>query len=50
MGIHKCKTPKTNENWNELKEKHISAWKSFPPFNYVNEGWAVGVILKKKNG
>ena len=35
-------------NWTELKEKHISAGKSFPPFNYVNEGWAIGVILEKK--
>ena len=35
-------------NWTELKEKHISAGKSFPPFNYLTEGWAIGVILKKK--
>jgi len=34
-------------NWNELKEKHLEAEKSFPPYNYINEGWAIGVILKK---
>lgn len=34
-------------NWNEIKIKHIEAEKSFPPYNYITEGWAVGVILKK---
>lgn len=34
-------------NWEELKEKHISAWKAFPPHNYITEGWAIGAILKK---
>ena len=34
-------------NWNELKKKHISAWKAFQPHNYVLEGWAIGVVLKK---
>jgi len=34
-------------NWNELKKKHISAWKAFPPYDYSTEGWAIGVILKK---
>jgi ubiquinone/menaquinone biosynthesis C-methylase UbiE len=34
-------------DWNDLKEKHVSAWKSFPPYNYVSEGWAIGTILKK---
>lgn len=35
-------------NWEQLKVKHIEAWRSFPPFNYVTEGWAVGVVLQKK--
>lgn len=35
-------------NWNELKKYHIEAWKSFPPYDYVTEGWAMGVILRKK--
>jgi len=34
-------------NWKELKEKHLEAEKSFPPYNYITEGWAIGVILKK---
>ena len=34
-------------NWNELKKKHISAWKSFLPYDYITEGWAIGVVLKK---
>jgi ubiquinone/menaquinone biosynthesis C-methylase UbiE len=34
-------------DWDELKEKHISSWKAFPPYNYITEGWAIGVILKK---
>lgn len=34
-------------DWNKLKEKHISGWKTFPPYDYVTEGWAVGVVLKK---
>lgn len=34
-------------NWSNLKKKHILAWKEFPPHNYVTEGWAIGVILKK---
>lgn len=35
-------------NWEELKKQHIEAWKSFPPYDYVTEGWAIGVILQKK--
>ena len=35
-------------NWDELKQKHIEAWKSFPPYNYVTEGWSIGVVLLKK--
>jgi len=42
------KDEKPEINWNELKDKHIKAWKSFPPYNYVAEGWAVGVVLQKK--
>ena len=34
-------------NWDELKKKHISAWKAFPPYDYITEGWAIGVVLKK---
>lgn len=35
-------------NWEALKAKHIAAWKAFPPFEYVTEGWAMGVVLQKK--
>lgn len=35
-------------DWEELKAKHIAAWKAFPPFDYVTEGWAMGVVLRKK--
>lgn len=35
-------------NWDELKRKHVEAWKSFPPYNYVTEGWSIGVVLQKK--
>jgi ubiquinone/menaquinone biosynthesis C-methylase UbiE len=35
-------------NWEALKAKHIAAWKAFPPFDYVTEGWAMGVVLQKK--
>jgi len=42
------KDEKPKINWNELKEKHVKAWKSFPPYNYVTEGWAIGVVLQKK--
>lgn len=35
-------------NWEELKKKHLKAWKEFPPYNYIKEGWAIGVILQKK--
>src|SRR3989338_7907190 len=34
-------------DWDDLKKKHIRAWKSFPPYDYVTEGWAIGAILKK---
>jgi hypothetical protein len=34
-------------DWEELKVKHIAAWKAFPPFDYVTEGWAMGVVLRK---
>lgn len=34
-------------NWNEIKIKHLEAGKSFPPYNYISESWAIGVILKK---
>jgi len=34
-------------NWDDLKKKHIAAWKEFPPHNYITEGWAIGVVLKK---
>lgn len=34
-------------DWDDLKKKHIRAWKSFPPYDYVTEGWAIGTILKK---
>jgi 2-polyprenyl-3-methyl-5-hydroxy-6-metoxy-1,4-benzoquinol methylase len=34
-------------NWDELKIKHLEVGKLFPPFNYITEGWAIGVILKK---
>ena len=33
--------------WNELKIKHLEAGKTFPPYNYITEGWAIGVVLKK---
>jgi len=33
--------------WDELKVKHLKAEKSFPPYDYIFEGWAMGVILKK---
>lgn len=35
-------------NWEQLKAKHLDAWKSFPPFNYITEGWAMGAVLQKK--
>jgi len=35
-------------DWEELKAKHIRAWKEYPPFNYVTEGWAMGAVLQKK--
>lgn len=35
-------------NWEQMKIKHLEAWKSFPPFNYITEGWAMGVVLQKK--
>lgn len=34
-------------NWDKLKEKHIRSWKSFPPYDYVTDGWAIGVVMKK---
>lgn len=34
-------------NWEELRKKHVKAWKSYPPYNYVLDGWAIGAILKK---
>lgn len=42
------KDGKPEINWEQLKTKHLEAWKSFPPFNYITEGWAVGVVLQKK--
>ena len=33
--------------WDDLKVKHLKAGKSFPPYDYISEGWAMGVILKK---
>jgi len=36
-------------DWDAIKKKHISGWKSFPPYDYITEGWAVGVVLKKLN-
>jgi len=35
-------------NWNVLREDHIKAWKSYPPYDYVIDGWAIGAILQKK--
>lgn len=35
-------------NWDELKKKHLEAEKKFPPYNYLVEGWAMGIILQKK--
>ncbi len=35
-------------NWNELKKKHLDAEKKFPPYNYLVEGWAMGIVLEKK--
>jgi 2-polyprenyl-3-methyl-5-hydroxy-6-metoxy-1,4-benzoquinol methylase len=35
--------------WETAKEDHLRAWKSFPSQNYIDDGWAVGVILKKKS-
>jgi len=35
-------------NWNVLREEHIKAWKSYPPYDYVIDGWAIGAILQKK--
>ncbi len=34
-------------NWNELNKKYQEAWKSFPPFYYVIDSWAMGIVLKK---
>ncbi|MGH9878522.1 MAG: class I SAM-dependent methyltransferase, partial [Nitrososphaerales archaeon] len=33
--------------WEELKARHVAAWKEFPPFDYVTEGWAMGAVLQK---
>jgi len=35
-------------DWERLKAKHLEAWKSFPPFSYITEGWAIGVVLQKR--
>lgn len=35
-------------NWNELKNKHLEGWKAFPPYNYVLQGWAIGIVMEKK--
>ncbi len=40
------KKPKVD--WNVLKEKHLAAEKEFPPYSYLVEGWAMGIILKKQ--
>jgi ubiquinone/menaquinone biosynthesis C-methylase UbiE len=42
------KDEKPEIDWEQLKQAHIKAWKSFPPFTYVTEGWALGVVLQKK--
>jgi ubiquinone/menaquinone biosynthesis C-methylase UbiE len=34
-------------NWEQLKAKHLEAWKSFPPYSYITDGWAMGVVLRK---
>ncbi len=39
---------KPNIKWEQLKEKHQEAWKSFPPYDYIVQGWAIGVVLQKK--
>ena len=36
-------------NWEIAKENHVRAWKLFPSQDYIDEGWAVGVILHKKS-
>lgn len=33
--------------WDRLKQQHVKAWRSFPPYQYVKEGWTIGMILKK---
>jgi len=33
--------------WKELSKKHLDAEKSFPPYNYLLDSWAMGTILKK---
>ena len=39
---------KPDINWDELKNRHIEAWKAFPPYDYVYETWSMGAILRKK--
>jgi len=34
--------------WDTLRKEHIKAWKAFPPYNYVYDGWSVGSVLVKK--
>ena len=34
--------------WDALRKEHIKAWKAFPPYNYVYDGWSVGSVLVKK--
>lgn len=33
-------------NWDDLKRKHLEAEKAFPPYNYLVEGWAIGIVLQ----
>ncbi len=40
---------KPDIRWEDLKKRHIEAWKAFPPHDYVLEGWSMGVILRKND-